>query len=263
MERVSWQTRLAHISGLVGSILTHRSVARLQLEHQSLRMLDESVATLEKHMTTHTADVASTRKEMVALDQKLEEAVRGEQSARQAAFDACRRDIDLHLAGVEALELKAAEVIEAGSAGLSSMRETLQDTIAKEVQRRVAGDIEGLRRRTETLRSCVDEGLQLERDARLQAVDLLREETEQMVKAHAESSSSQRSVVPFDKLKLNIQSVLKQEGTVQLLERTNAGVRPITARPRLILRSVKQLPTDGRCVPSLIRLVGDVVGGTA
>lgn len=128
----------------------------------------------------------------------------------------------------------------------------LSDTIAVDVQRRLAGEMDALRRRAETLRSrvgpwnaihwvsrvffvyamgvpvllkiqraflmrvvklqmgfqyrsfeCnrgfhwrpynamgaskVDEGLQLERDARLQDVDLLREELEQMIKVRRET----------------------------------------------------------------------------
>ena len=39
---------------------------------------------------------------------------------------------------------------------------------------------------------------------------------------HLESSSGARPTLPFDTLKLNIQNVLKQDGTVQLLERRNA-----------------------------------------
>ena len=41
---------------------------------------------------------------------RLEAAVGGEQAARQDAFDACRRDVTAHLAGVEELERKAAQV---------------------------------------------------------------------------------------------------------------------------------------------------------
>ena len=37
---------------------------------QSLRMLDESVATLEKHMSAHAADVAAARAELAAVAQR-------------------------------------------------------------------------------------------------------------------------------------------------------------------------------------------------